>query len=190
MNFMGWFRAIVDASTYVSSPPGEGTVSVMDAITPKPILLQLLGAFTIRTIWDNKTLTTGFVLALIITLSVGYTRSPWRRLPPGPRRLPILGNALQLRDKSWLLSKDCKQRFGEFPDYITKGVLRFVYEIVGEIMYLDGAGQPIVVCNSLRSAFELLERRSANYSDRPRFIMGQEILNGGLMFALMNQDDR
>ena len=57
-------------------------------------------------------------------------------------------------------------------------------------MYLDGAGQPIVVCNSLRSAFELLERRSANTSDRPRFIMGQEIMNGGLMFVLMNNDDR
>ena len=63
-------------------------------------------------------------------------------------------------------------------------------KIAGDIIYLDGAGQPIVVCNSLRPAFELLERRSANYSDRPRFIMGQEILNGSLMFALMNQDDR
>jgi len=63
-------------------------------------------------------------------------------------------------------------------------------KIAGEIMYLDGAGQPIVVCNSLRAAFELLERRSANYSDRPRLIMAQEILNGGLMFPLMNYDDR
>jgi len=57
-------------------------------------------------------------------------------------------------------------------------------------MYLDGAGQPIVVCNSLRSAYELLNCRSANYSDRPRFIMGQDILNGGLLFLLMNYDDR
>jgi hypothetical protein len=57
-------------------------------------------------------------------------------------------------------------------------------------MYLDGAGQPIVVCNSLKSAFELLERRSKNYSDRPRFVMAQEILNGGLLLALMNYDDR
>ena len=57
-------------------------------------------------------------------------------------------------------------------------------------MYLDRAGQPIVVCNSLKSSFELLERRSGNYSDRPRFIMAQEILNGGLGFALMNRDDR
>ncbi len=63
-------------------------------------------------------------------------------------------------------------------------------DIVGDVMYLDGAGQPIVVCNSLRSAFELLERRSGNYSDRPRFIMAQEILNGGLVLALMGNDDR
>jgi hypothetical protein len=57
-------------------------------------------------------------------------------------------------------------------------------------MYLDGAGQPIVVCNSLKSAFELLERRSGNYSDRPRFIMAQEILNGGLLLPLMKYGDR
>jgi len=57
-------------------------------------------------------------------------------------------------------------------------------------MYLDGAGQPVVICNSLKSTFELLDRRSANYSDRPRLIMAQEILNGGLLFTLMNHDDR
>jgi hypothetical protein len=63
-------------------------------------------------------------------------------------------------------------------------------KIAGEIMYLDGAGQPIVVCNSLKSAFELLERRSGNYSDRPRFIMAQEIISGGLMFSMMKHGDR
>ena len=57
-------------------------------------------------------------------------------------------------------------------------------------MYLDGAGQPIVVCNSLKSAFELLERRSSNYSDRPRFIMAQEILSNGLQLAVMKFNDR
>jgi hypothetical protein len=57
-------------------------------------------------------------------------------------------------------------------------------------MYLDGAGQPVIVCNSLKSAFELLERRSSNYSDRPRLVMAQEILSGGLLFVLMNHDDR
>ena len=63
-------------------------------------------------------------------------------------------------------------------------------KITGEIMYLDGAGRHMVVCNSLKSAFELLERRSVNYSDLPRFIMAQEILNDGLLLALMKHDDR
>jgi hypothetical protein len=62
--------------------------------------------------------------------------------------------------------------------------------MAGEVMYLDGAGQPIVVCNSLKSSFELLERRSANYSDRPQLVMAQEIISGGVLFVLMNHDDR
>jgi hypothetical protein len=60
--------------------------------------------------------------------------------------------------------------------------------MAGEVMYLDGAGQPIVVFNSLKPAYELLERRSGNYSDRPRYIMALEILNGGLLLGLMKYD--
>lgn len=69
---------------------------------------------TIKAIWEINTLTAGITLGLFIILVVGYTRSPWRKLPPSPPRLPILGNALQLRDKTWLLSKDCKERFSEY----------------------------------------------------------------------------
>ena len=63
-------------------------------------------------------------------------------------------------------------------------------EITGEVMYLDVAGQPVVVLNSIKSSFELLERRSINYSDRPRYIMVQEIMNRDLLFALMRFGDR
>jgi hypothetical protein len=133
-------------------------------------------------------LTAGIILGLIIIFAVGYARSPWRKLPPSPRRLPILGNALQLRDTSWLLSKDCKERFGEFTGYTPRRDA--LNGIAGEVMYLDGAGQPIVVCNSLKSSFELLERRSANYSDRPQLFMAKEIISGGILFVMMNHDDR
>ena len=53
-------------------------------------------------------------------------------------------------------------------------------------MYLDAAGSPTIVFNSLKPAVELLERRSNNYSDRPRLIMAQEILSKGLVMAFMN----
>jgi hypothetical protein len=57
-------------------------------------------------------------------------------------------------------------------------------------MYLDAAGQPVIVLNSLKSNFELLERRAINYSDRPRFVMAQEIISQGLLFSSMSFGDR
>jgi len=64
-------------------------------------------------------------------------------LPPGPQHLPIIGNALHLMDKRWLISRDCKERFGELL-IIYPGDAKFV-EITGEIMYLDAAGQPTIM---------------------------------------------
>jgi hypothetical protein len=57
-------------------------------------------------------------------------------------------------------------------------------------MYLDAAGQPTIVINSFKSAFDLLEHRANNYSDRPRLIMAQEILSNGLMFFMMSYGER
>ena len=112
----------VDARAFLSSLPSEGTVSVRDALAPNNIILRLLSA---HALWETKSL--GILLGLAIIFAIGYIRSPWRKLPPSPRRLPILGNALQLRDKSWLLSKDCKERFGEFTGYIPRGMLSCVH---------------------------------------------------------------
>jgi len=57
-------------------------------------------------------------------------------------------------------------------------------------MYLNAAGQPTVVLNSLKSSFELLERRAINYSDRPRYIMAHEIMGQDLLFVMMRFGDR
>ncbi|KAI0295614.1 cytochrome P450 [Multifurca ochricompacta] len=73
----------------------------------------------------------------------------------------------QLKNKKWLFSSDCKGRFSE-------------------VMHLDAMGRQTIIFNSLKSAFNVLERRTGNYSGRPRFIMAQEILNEGLGVILMD----
>jgi hypothetical protein len=50
-------------------------------------------------------------------------------------------------------------------------------------------GKPTIVFNSLKSAFEVLERRASNTSGRPRFIVAQEIINSGLGLSLMDHGD-
>jgi hypothetical protein len=56
-------------------------------------------------------------------------------------------------------------------------------------MYLNALGQPILVINSLKVAVELLDRRANIYSDRPRMIVANELLSGGLFVAFMRYGD-
>ena len=63
------------------------------------------------------------------------------------------------------------------------------HDLLGEVMCLDVLGQPTIIFNSLKSAFDVLERRARNSSGRPRFIMATEILNQGLGMALVDHGD-
>lgn len=83
----------------------------MDVTSAKSILSRSLRG-TVKEIWEAKSLTAVTVLGLVIIFAIRYIRSPWRKLPPGPKGLPIIGNAWQLVDNTWLFSKDCKERFG------------------------------------------------------------------------------
>jgi len=97
----------ISVSYYVAkmgSEVGSGTIPRPSYILP---LNNLLPGLLIDHI--------GLLASLLaVVLAVRYVRSPWRNVPPGPRGLPILGNALQLKDKTWMFRRDCKDAYSMF----------------------------------------------------------------------------
>lgn len=76
-------------------------------------------------------------------------------LPPGPRLLPFVGNAFDINvSRPWLTYTDWREKHGD-------------------IVYSRVLGQHIIIINSIEVARELLDKRSAIYSDRP-FLQANE----------------
>ncbi|KAI0066959.1 cytochrome P450 [Artomyces pyxidatus] len=115
----------------------------------------------VSTIQLNSAVVLGLVAALIAALARRYSRSPWRKLPPGPRGWPFLGNALSLSGNQWLTFNEWKNTYGD-------------------VVYLSALGQPMIVLNTQEAARELLDRRAGIYSDRPNNIVAAGVLCGGL----------
>ena len=150
---------------------------------------ETLGSLSHASLSQVLTPRLGLIATLVVILVAQYVRSPWRRVPPGPKGLPILGNALQLQNKDWMYGKECKRKFGSSDSTFFALHFRIYHRTSEHIMYLNALGKPIIVLHSLKAAFELLDRRANIYSDRPRSIVPQDILCGGLFTALMPYGD-
>ncbi|KAK4161793.1 Fumitremorgin C synthase [Cladorrhinum sp. PSN259] len=93
-------------------------------------------------------------------------------LPPGPPALPILGNVHQApKSHAWLTFHDWSKTYGP-------------------IMHLNMAGQSVIVLNSSKTAHDLLSKRGATFSDRPRFVVAHELALKGFHMLLRPYDER
>jgi hypothetical protein len=92
-----------------------------------------------------------------------------RKLPPGPKGLPILGDVLHIADQDWLASPQRMDEYGDIPHSQCLPI-KLLIMISGEMMYISALGKGVLVINSQRVAIDLLEKRSNIYSDRPHYI--------------------
>ena len=91
-------------------------------------------------------------------------------LPPGPKPLPIIGNAADI--PTAMMARRFKEMTDKHGKHRRYRGLRFLMFIVvchplGDVVHLDALGQPMIILGSHEAALELLDKRSANYSDRP-----------------------
>ncbi|OCH93697.1 cytochrome P450 [Obba rivulosa] len=112
----------------------------------------------------------GLAIALLWKY-VKNTGSQYRdlALPPGPKRLPLIGNVLDVpTEQHWKTYAEWTQKYGD-------------------VIYLQVFGQSIIVLNSVKAVVELFEKRSVNNSDRPHSemvaLMGFDWAMGSLRYG-------
>ncbi|KAJ7495387.1 cytochrome P450 [Mycena latifolia] len=112
--------------------------------------------------------------ALAVTVYSLYLRRNRSQLPlpPGPPKLPLVGNLF-----------DVPANF-QWETY-----MEWSKEYNSDILHLNLAGQSMIVLSSMEAATELLEKRSAMYSDRPEMPMVTELMGWDFNVALMPYGD-
>ncbi|KAF8868343.1 cytochrome P450 [Infundibulicybe gibba] len=108
-----------------------------------------------------------FVVSLCAALYLASRKVNARRLPlpPGPKGLPFIGNLLDVPGHhQWFVFDDWAKKYGDF-------------------MHINVMGQPIIILGSLKRVNDILEKRSAIYSSRPRMPMVVELMDMTITFG-------
>ncbi|KAF7289900.1 Cytochrome P450 [Mycena indigotica] len=120
------------------------------------------------TVWI---LTLGLCIALYVSQRKSRRRSIMP-LPPGPKKLPFIGSVLSVPTKHpW------------------ETYMAWSKEYDSDILHLDLAGQSLIILCSTEATKDLLEKRSALYSDRPRLTMIVELMGYDFLVVMKQYGD-
>ncbi|KAJ8522821.1 hypothetical protein ONZ45_g632 [Pleurotus djamor] len=123
-------------------------------------------------------LTSLLLLFLFVVVADTIRRRQLRRelpLPPGPSRLPFVGNLFSIpKTHQWLQYEKWAAEFSKWNH--------------SDILYTEVCGTPNIILNTFEAANDLLNRRSAIYSDRPRLRM-MEMMGQNFNFGVLPYGD-
>ncbi|PYI31594.1 cytochrome P450 [Aspergillus indologenus CBS 114.80] len=115
----------------------------------------------------------GFLLLISVYLITRRPRpSSSLPLPPGPKPLPLIGNVHQApKSHGWRTYRQGNEQYGP-------------------IVHLNMLGQPVIILSTSEVAHDLLAKRGAIFSDRPRLFLATELALKGLNILMMNYTDQ
>ncbi|CAI6093863.1 unnamed protein product [Clonostachys chloroleuca] len=102
----------------------------------------------------SKALVLFTIVVFVFSFTLTRRRKSLLSLPPGPPGEPILGHLRIIPTDN--------------PEY---AYMEWSKEYGSDILSFNVLGQTVVVLNSVRVASDLLDKRGANYCDRPRFVL-------------------
>lgn len=93
-----------------------------------------------------------FIISLLATVYFWARRQKHSKLPPGPPRLPIIGNLHQApKEAVWITYQKWVERYGP-------------------LVYLNFGGTDVLLIGDHEVAKDLLDKKANVYSSRPRMV--------------------
>ncbi|KAF8799180.1 cytochrome P450 [Phlegmacium glaucopus] len=121
---------------------------------------------------DNLKLVIFLSLGLIVYIYFAKNKQSSLPLPPGPKKLPLLGNLLDFpTSHEWLKYAEWAKEFNS------------------NIIHIYAAGKNVIILNSFDAAIDLCDKRSSIYSSRPVSPMLTDLMGWGWLMSSMVYGD-